>query len=504
MLVAKLAANRPQPPPIDTQHVANLNELGVIMQHMPAAPLPSTPEPARPFGVPLTQVLNVPLPGSFADAKAHVEIHKPPWWSSDRPGSAAPPVSARLHRTSEEGAGHAAPRPAVRAQTTPRDLPQRPGRWTSAAAPLAKERPVVKATRTFADPTAPTPHARAALLESVQELLMPQLAAMNEALRTRTPSTEAAEACVHTLRTLAPLLGALQPAALQLASSAQASCRLPTRSEVAERRQASRPGSGRPGSAGGRLGSAGRPGSAGSVVAGFGGRADGVYFFEAAAAQQEELAEVQAARDETCSERDDVRRELAVREAALATARHTLGQATSRVEQLVADLTAKQAEASLKRRQQQHQQAKYEASQLDAGQTTRSHLEEQAKLHQRIAELKEEILNRERLALYPRPHPIDLANAGALAPPPQPKTAPGVLPSQPPPARAWAADAKQEAIVKRKEAIERSAAAGASSERGTQASCLGSHQGVPSLSRSNNSAAAACRSHDVFQPSPSA
>ena len=229
------------------------------------------------------------------------------WWMKG--AAPAPAITAMPSFPTEVATASwpTAPRAIKKAQTTPRDLPPRPGRWRSCDAPLARERLIVRSPRTFAEPSEPTAPARAELLDRMLKLLRPQLEAMQAALAIRTPSAEACEACIQTLVTLAPLLGALQPTASHLARSAQTATRLSARG-----------------------------GGGGS-----GSNADGAYYFEAAALQGEELKELREASDNACQQRAKLRRKISDKEAALAEVRLELGLASSRMDELMHDLAAK-------------------------------------------------------------------------------------------------------------------------------------------------------------------
>ena len=189
------------------------------------------------------------------------------------------------------------------------------------------------------------------------KLLRPQLEAMQAALAIRTPSAEACEACIQTLVTLAPLLGALQPTASHLARSAQTATRLSARG-----------------------------GGGGS-----GSNADGAYYFEAAALQGEELKELREASDNACQQRARLRRKISDKEAALAEVRLELGLASSRMDELVHDLAAKKVEAELRRTQQQQYHQRYEKILAEAAHATRVQLDEQ----QRLVQYELEIAARE-------------------------------------------------------------------------------------------------------------
>ena len=191
------------------------------------------------------------------------------------------------------------------------------------------------------------------------KLLRPQLEAMQAALAIRTPSAEACEACIQTLVTLAPLLGALQPTAQHLAGSAQIALRLSARG-----------------------------GGGGS-----GSNADGAYYFEAAALQGEELKELREASDNACQQRAKLRRKISDKEAALAEVRLELGLASSRMDELVHDLAAKKVEAELRRTQQQQYHQRYEKILAEAAHATRVQLDE--KLQQRLVLYELEIEARE-------------------------------------------------------------------------------------------------------------
>jgi len=193
------------------------------------------------------------------------------------------------------------------------------------------------------------------------KLLRPQLEAMQAALAIRTPSAEACEACIQTLVTLAPLLGALQPTASHLARSAQTATRLSARG-----------------------------GGGGS-----GSNADGAYYFEAAALQGEELFELREASDNACQQRAKLRRKISDKEAALAEVRLELGLASSRMDELVHDLAAKKVEAELRRTQQQQYHQRYEMTLAEAAHATRMQLDEQEKLQQRLVQYELEIAARE-------------------------------------------------------------------------------------------------------------
>ena len=273
-----------------------------------------------------------------------------------------------------------APRATVKAQTTPRDLPPRPGRWRSCDAPLARERLIVRSPRTFAEPSEPTAPARAELLDRMLKLLRPQLEAMQAALAIRTPSAEACEACIQTLVTLAPLLGPLQPTASHLARSAQTATRLSARG-----------------------------GGGGS-----GSNADGAYYFEAAALQGEELKELREASDNACQQRAKLRRKISDKEAALAEVRLELGLASSRMDELVHDLAAKKVEAELRRTQQQQYHQRYEMILAEAAHATRMQLDEQEKLQQRLVQYELEIAARET-APPPETAPEGMSPVRAMA-----------------------------------------------------------------------------------------
>ena len=361
-LNVKLAASR-RPSSAGKAHTPNLNELTSILhvEQSSSPPRSLRTDGSLPHGGMQVHVRDrdpSPSPPDPAELELPPRV---PWWMKG--AAPAPAITAMPSFPTEVATASwpTAPRATVKAQTTPRDLPPRPGRWRSCDAPLARERLIVRSPRTFAEPSEPTAPARAELLDRMLKLLRPQLEAMQAALAIRTPSAEACEACIQTLVTLAPLLGALQPTASHLARSAQTATRLSARG-----------------------------GGGGS-----GSNADGAYYFEAAALQGEELKELREASDNACQQRARLRRKISDKEAALAEVRLELGLASSRMDELVHDLAAKKVEAELRRTQQQQYHQRYEMILAEAAHATRMQLDEQEKLQQRLVQYELEIAARE-------------------------------------------------------------------------------------------------------------
>jgi len=364
-LNVKLAASR-RPSSAGKAHTPNLNELTSILhvEQSSSPPRSLRTDGSLPHGGMQVHVRDRDPSPSPPDPAELEPVDLPPrvqWWMKG--AAPAPAITAMPSFPSEVATASwpTAPRATVKAQTTPRDLPPRPGRWRSCDAPLARERLIVRSPRTFAEPSEPTAPARAELLDRMLKLLRPQLEAMQAALAIRTPSAEACEACIQTLVTLAPLLGALQPTASHLARSAQTATRLSARG-----------------------------GGGGS-----GSNADGAYYFEAAALQGEELKELREASDNACQQRARLRRKISDKEAALAEVRLELGLASSRMDELVHDLAAKKVEAELRRTQQQQYHQRYEMILAEAAHATRMQLDEQEKLQQRLVQYELEIAARE-------------------------------------------------------------------------------------------------------------
>ena len=188
------------------------------------------------------------------------------------------------------------------------------------------------------------------------------------ALAAGVPNGPACEACLRVLTEVAPLAGALEPALQRIASVIEASARGPRS----------------------------RQRDVGQVSEAAVSEVETAYYFDAAFEQQRIVDALTAERDAADGLLQEARCELAHRERALAGTRAELAQKTQRIDELVREMTSKQRHLSWAEAEKQRHIERYEEGRMRMGHATRMQLDENMRLEERIAGLRQEIARRLR------------------------------------------------------------------------------------------------------------
>ena len=225
-LLIKLADSRPLPardPMAATEFgVAALKKASKVSCRPPGGEAVPSPSRSR----------YRPIAVGAADASARPEDS--PWWMHGAPRASAvspevPPATTAFNVDDKHFA-----RPLASAPIPPDTRAiARPERWVSqsAAETLAAQRPSAleasraAAARSLKAQQTEQESAYNVLLDGLSDVLSPHLAAIDESLASGTPTSAACDACLATLKEVAPLLGTLQPTMLRIAAALEGCAR---------------------------------------------------------------------------------------------------------------------------------------------------------------------------------------------------------------------------------------------------------------------------------------
>ena len=252
--------------------------------------------------------------------------------------------------------------------------------------------------RAASSAVAPATHSAAGfdLLEMVYASLRPQLEALRGALASDKPSAVACDAALEVMRALAPLSGPLEPALCALARTAERSSKVHLSGGGLE----------------GLLEGTELIGAHAMDVA------VGAHYFEVVERQRRAVATLTAERDEACARVATQMRQFREGDASLAATRAQLAEQSDRIERLVKEEGATRVALERARTRQVAQAGLMEQTLATNGHAVRMQVDEQRRLRERLATLKDE---ERRRATYFSGEAITEAAAAAAATAPRPR-----------------------------------------------------------------------------------